>query len=146
MLRKMSNHVSKRGIKLEQEGHWTGDFIIAGCNGGSRHDSLQYDRHWWCCLPVTFLLKVVSCISENLIIHMRLMYILMCKLSLQPSFEAYCKFSAFIVTQLLFTSPDNKVHGANMGPTWLLSAPDGPHVGPMNLAIREGALLRRHIS
>ena len=32
--------------------------------------------------------------------------------------------------------PDNKVHGANMGPTWVLSAPDGPHVGPMDLAIR----------
>ena len=31
--------------------------------------------------------------------------------------------------------PDSKVHGANMGPTWDLSAPDGPHVGPMNLAI-----------
>ena len=26
--------------------------------------------------------------------------------------------------------PDSKVHGANMGPTWVLSAPDGPHVGP----------------
>ena len=25
-----------------------------------------------------------------------------------------------------------------MGPTWVLSAPDGPHVGPMNLAIRVG--------
>ena len=24
--------------------------------------------------------------------------------------------------------PDRKVHGANMGPTWVLSAPDGPHV------------------
>ena len=24
-----------------------------------------------------------------------------------------------------------------MGPTWVLSAPDGPHVGPINLAIRE---------
>ena len=24
-----------------------------------------------------------------------------------------------------------------MGPTWVLSAPDGPHVGPMNFAIRE---------
>ena len=24
-----------------------------------------------------------------------------------------------------------------MGPTWVLLAPDGPHVGPMNLAIRE---------
>ena len=34
--------------------------------------------------------------------------------------------------------PDSKVHGANMGPTWVLLAPDGPHVGPMNLAIRDG--------
>ena len=32
--------------------------------------------------------------------------------------------------------PDSKFHGANMGPIWVLSAPDGPHVGPMNLAIR----------
>ena len=32
--------------------------------------------------------------------------------------------------------PDNKVHGVNMGHTWDLSAPEGPHVGPMNLAIR----------
>ena len=35
------------------------------------------------------------------------------------------------------TNPDGKVHGANMGPTWVLSAPDGPHGGTMNLAIRE---------
>ena len=32
--------------------------------------------------------------------------------------------------------PDSKVHGANMGPTWVLSAPDGPLVDPMKLAIR----------
>ena len=32
--------------------------------------------------------------------------------------------------------PDAKVHGANMGPIWVLSDPDGPHVGPMNLVIR----------
>ena len=31
--------------------------------------------------------------------------------------------------------PDSKRHGANMGPTWVLLAPDGPHIGPMNLAI-----------
>ena len=31
---------------------------------------------------------------------------------------------------------DSKDHGANMGPTWVLSAPGGPHVGPMNLVIR----------
>ena len=32
--------------------------------------------------------------------------------------------------------PENKVHGVNMGPTWVLSVPDGPHVGPMKFAIR----------
>ena len=37
-------------------------------------------------------------------------------------------------------TPDSKVHGANMGPAWDLSAPDGSHVGPTNLAIR-GRLL-----
>ena len=31
--------------------------------------------------------------------------------------------------------PDSKVHGANMGPTWVLSSPGQPHVGPINLAI-----------
>ena len=30
---------------------------------------------------------------------------------------------------------DSKVHGANMGHTWVLSASGGPHVGLMNLAI-----------
>ena len=34
-------------------------------------------------------------------------------------------------------SPDSKVHGTNMGPTWVLSAPDEPHVGPMNFVIWE---------
>ena len=37
--------------------------------------------------------------------------------------------------------PDNKVHGANMGPTWVLLAPDGPHAGPMNIAIRDESIL-----
>ena len=31
--------------------------------------------------------------------------------------------------------PDSKVYGANMGPTWVLSAPGGPHVGHMDVAI-----------
>ena len=34
-------------------------------------------------------------------------------------------------------NPDSKGHVANMGPTWVLSPPGGPHVGPMNLATRE---------
>ena len=31
---------------------------------------------------------------------------------------------------------DSKVHGANMGPTCALSAPDEPHIGPVNFDIR----------
>ena len=37
--------------------------------------------------------------------------------------------------------PENKVHGANMGPTWVLWDPDGPYVGPMSLAIRDIAFI-----
>ena len=35
---------------------------------------------------------------------------------------------------------DRMVHGVNMGPTWVLSAAYGPHVGPMNLAIRDSII------
>ena len=38
--------------------------------------------------------------------------------------------------QKAYEFPDSKVHGANMEPTSVLSAPNGPHVGPTNLAIR----------
>ena len=40
-----------------------------------------------------------------------------------------------MLTKICVAIPDSKVHGANMGPTWVLSAPDGPHVGPMNISI-----------
>ena len=43
-----------------------------------------------------------------------------------------CDITAHIVSN----SPDSKVHWANTGSTWVLSAPDGAHVGPMNLSIR----------
>ena len=33
--------------------------------------------------------------------------------------------------------PDSKVHEAYVGPTWGRQDPGGPHVGPMNLVIRE---------
>ena len=34
--------------------------------------------------------------------------------------------------------------GTHMGPTWVLSAPGGPHVGPMNLAIKEPSLAHKN--
>ena len=50
--------------------------------------------------------------------------------------KAY-KLLFFLVNSI----PDSKAHGANMGTTWVLSVPDVPHVGPMNLAIRDAAVL-----
>ena len=47
------------------------------------------------------------------------------------------------VDQFTWDNPDSKDHGANMGPTWVLSAPVGPHVGPVNLAIKEDAMKSR---
>ena len=38
---------------------------------------------------------------------------------------------------------DSKAHWANMGPTWGRQDPHGPHVGPMNLAIRLNTLTPR---
>ena len=49
------------------------------------------------------------------------------------------------ITHILRIIPDSKVHGANMRPTWVLSAPEGPNVGPMDLAIRDG-LISGHIA
>ena len=38
-------------------------------------------------------------------------------------------------TLITVNSPDSKDHGTYMGPTWVLSAPGGPHVGSVVLAI-----------
>ena len=63
------------------------------------------------------------------------------RLSIYHSYQIATEFgmhrmTIHIVTYSCFDCPGNKVHGVNMGPTWVLSAPDGPHVGPKNLAIR----------
>ena len=64
---------------------------------------------------------------------------------------AVCGFEVFINGKHIIgrcfgnqVCPDSKFHVANMGPTWVLSAPGGPHVGPMKLAIR--VLLSNRIS
>ena len=58
-------------------------------------------------------------------------------------------FNKIISNRFIYTInyPDSKVHGANMWPTWVLSAPVGPHVGPMNLAIVKQILrnIRQHM-
>ena len=43
--------------------------------------------------------------------------------------------------QWLTNVPDSKVHGANTGLIWGRQDPGGPHVGPMNFAIRGATLI-----
>ena len=42
-----------------------------------------------------------------------------------------------VMCYITVTTPDSTVHGANMGPTWVLLVPGGSQVGPMNLAISD---------
>ena len=55
---------------------------------------------------------------------------------LKPSQIAKFIDDGYDFVQHFKTFSDSKVHGANMGPTWVLLAPDGTQVVPMNLAIR----------
>ena len=61
-----------------------------------------------------------------------------------------CNLEAFaIIERLTYDAwvknvskiPDIKLHGANKGPTWVLSAPDEPHVGPINFVLWDGCLM-----
>ena len=54
-------------------------------------------------------------------------------------------YPIFWSNHVLLSDPDSKAHGANMGPIWVLSAPDGPHVGPINFAIW-GPMAEVHVS
>ena len=44
-----------------------------------------------------------------------------------------CSKNIALIQHILKSCPDSNIQGAN---TSVLSAPDGPHVGPMNLAFR----------
>ena len=59
---------------------------------------------------------------------------------IRDSKRGRCALNRVVISSIvryMFNIPDSKVQGANMGPTWVLPASDGPHVGPMNLAIRD---------
>ena len=58
-----------------------------------------------------------------------------CAVLLVPCAVWNCCWSSQQIDGLGHLVPKSKVHGTNMGPTWVLSAPCGPHVGPINLVI-----------
>ena len=47
------------------------------------------------------------------------------------------------IHKLRLYNPDNKVHGAKMGPIWGRQDPGGPLIGPMEFAVWENV---RHLA
>ena len=72
----------------------------------------------------------------NILIHLPLdcLFSSLCRMKSKETSQLH--IISFLWRESTGDCPDSKVHGANMGPTWVLSAPAGPHVGPINLAIR----------
>ena len=54
-----------------------------------------------------------------------------CEIYKLLNFATFFKFPCIVQIY-----PDSKIHGANMGPTWVLLGPGGPHAGPIKHAIR----------
>ena len=54
-----------------------------------------------------------------------------------PIYDTKCEYIFLTFKTIHHVYPDSKVHGANIGPTRVLSAPDRTHVGPTNLAIKK---------
>ena len=83
---------------------------------------------WWPFLLIYFILNVVF---VKMIICKSSIFVL---ISINKMGIRRIEYRA-ILSQFTDMSPDSKVNGASMGPTWGMSAPDGPHVGPMNIAV-----------
>ena len=52
-----------------------------------------------------------------------------CPITIWPSYVIH------VSEHIRITFPDSKIHLANIGPTWVLLAPRGPHVGHMDFAV-----------
>ena len=76
---------------------------------------------------------------ENIKVCQKKIYDKRMKCDMYKHYKLY--LTVFDVNEL--HSQDSKVDGANMGPSWVFSVPDGPHVGPMNFA-RRACLHRSH--
>ena len=108
---------------------WINSWVNYHEAGDLKHDQAHYD------VNVMFEADIleplgIKCFFQP-IIHWSFKISITCKYS--PCEGASKPFDKSVLDLTL----DSKVHGANMGPTWVLSAPDGPHVGSVNLAIRE---------
>ena len=98
-------------------------------------DGIAWDCGNWSCLSLLLSQRYrKNNVKSGVILCSQEYYFPIQEQNTKLTLTTMCTF--FFLFWGLIVSPDKKVHGANMGPTWVLSAPDGPHVGPMNLVIK----------
>ena len=96
----------------------------------------EIDFHWWL---GAVLVRFDSFIDENgwQIKHCNLQTVRYAWVHTQHLGYLCIGALAISIDSADWLIPDSKVHGANMGPIWGRQDPGGPHVGPMNFAIRD---------
>ena len=109
-----------------------GDTIVEnriGPNPRSQNFELLRDESWYCCNCVAVYVDQSIYRGDPFACVYRWLSIT------SGQFRSF-RCLAFKLCECNTKHPDSKVHGVNIGPNWVLSGPDVPHVGPMNLAIR----------
>ena len=77
--------------------------------------------YWWHNKGRSCLLRILTCVLFEFSIFAN---------------DYRCRYMSHTsINVLTLNSPDSKVHGANMGPTWGWKDPGGFHVGPINFAL-----------
>ena len=122
---------------------------IAGiCNFRKIWSAMMWHFHY-CCLvmaQVEYVSSLVNgCCIALCIKHNRNFILMFQKYSWwwRPGFDGKCKIMSKTFgnklsarnNDILSHYPDSKVHGANMGPTWVLSAQMGPMLSPWTLLL-----------
>ena len=98
------------------------------------------ENHWFCKLSAAFCLLLWSntiCVPVGCyIMTVYVLYDYSRHLQNHQTSPYFCwHFDAVSkpIKPGLNTYTDSKVHGANMGPTWVMLYPGGPHIGPWTL-------------
>ena len=110
-------------------------------NGHHFVDSIFFDKNY--CVLIKIALKIIS--KGFIDKYSALVQVMAQHNQIISHYRNQCSQSSATPYIVLLghnkSIPDSKVHGANMLPTWVLSAPDGPHVGPTKVAIRDTTYL-----
>ena len=137
LLNRLFRRGSKKTPKLRATGLCAGNSPVTGEFPAQRTSNAETISIWWRHHELRDSLAAMTILSDrdtmlatrdiNVSIPLRVII---------PAKEIWNRETRYKNATSVENYPDSTVHGANMGPTWVLSALDRPHVGPMNLAIR----------